>query len=98
MARRGTAADCDWLTITMAHVQDRWEKLVDGRRVRTPRYGKGKRWQARYVDPDGNERAQDFARTQDADRSIATITADVLRGAYVDPTPARSRSAKSRIR
>ena len=69
----------------MAHVQDRWEKLIDGRRVRTARFGKGKRWQARYFDPDGNERARDFARKQDAERFLATITSDVLRGAYVDP-------------
>jgi integrase len=69
----------------MAHVQDRWEKVVDGRRVRTSRFGKGKRWQARYFDPEGKERAQDFARKQDAERFVATITADVLRGAYVDP-------------
>src|SRR5438067_1297058 len=68
----------------MAHVQDRWEKIVAGRRVRTTRYGKGKRWQARYFDPDGHERAKDFARKQDAERFLATVTADVLRGAYVD--------------
>jgi hypothetical protein len=48
----------------------------------TARASGGKR---RYIDPDGNERAQDLARKQDADRFIASITADVLRGAYVDP-------------
>lgn len=35
----------------MAHIQDRWETEVDGRRVRTDRYGKGKRWRARYRGP-----------------------------------------------
>jgi len=69
----------------MGHVRDRWERTVDGGRVRTARYGKGKRWQARYLDPDGSERAKDFARKQDAERFLATITSDVLRGAYVDP-------------
>lgn len=69
----------------MAHIQDRWEKTVEGRRVRTARYGKGKRWQARYRDPDGQERTRDFARKADAERFLATITADVLRCAYVDP-------------
>lgn len=69
----------------MAHIQDRWERTVDGERVRTSRYGKGKRWQARYHDPDGHERTKDFARKADAQRFLATITADVLRGAFVDP-------------
>lgn len=40
----------------MAHIQDRWERNVGGERVRTARYGKGKRWQARYRDPGGHER------------------------------------------
>ncbi len=69
----------------MAHIQDRWERNVGGERVRTTRYGKGKRWQARYRDPDGHERTKDFARKADAERFLATITADVLRGAFVDP-------------
>ena len=43
--------------IPMAHIQDRWERTIDGERVRITRYGKGKRWQARYRDPDGHERA-----------------------------------------
>lgn len=69
----------------MPHVQDLWEKIVDGRRVRTDRYGKGRRWQARYLDPDSRERTRMFDRKQDAERFLASITADVLRGAYVDP-------------
>lgn len=69
----------------MAHVQDLWEKTVDGRRVRTGRHGKGRRWQARYHDPDGRERSRSFDRKQDAERFLSTITADVLRGVYVDP-------------
>ncbi|MCA1671119.1 MAG: site-specific integrase [Actinobacteria bacterium] len=73
----------------MAHVQDRWEKTVAGARVRTTRYGKGKRWQARYHDPDGRERTKDFARKVDAERFLTTVTSDVLRGSYVDPTAGR---------
>lgn len=69
----------------MAHVQDLWEKTFSGRRVRTNRYGKGKRWQARYLDPDGRECSRTFERKQDAERFIVTASADVLRGAYVDP-------------
>lgn len=69
----------------MAHIQDRWEKTTDGRRIRTDRYGKGRRWRARYLDPDGNERNKTFARKADAERFLASVTSDVLRGAYVDP-------------
>ncbi len=69
----------------MAHIQDLWEKIVDGRRIRTSRYGKGNRWQARYLDPDGRERTCTFERKQDAERFVVTVRADVLRGAYVDP-------------
>lgn len=67
----------------MAHVEDRWEKVVDEQRVRTGRYGSGMRWRARYVDPAGRERSRTFARRPDTDRFLATITADVLRGSYV---------------
>jgi integrase len=69
----------------MAHVEDRWEKVVAGARVRTERYGKGKRWRARYTDADGRDRSQAFARKGDAEKFLATVTADVLRGSYVDP-------------
>ncbi len=73
----------------MAHIEDRWEKAVDGRKIRTARYGKGMRWRARYHDPDGNERSQMFARRADGERFIATTTTDVLRGTYVDPSAGR---------
>ena len=53
------------------------------------RYGKGRRWQARYLDPEGRERTQMFDRKQDAERFLSTITAAVLRGAYVDPDAGR---------
>jgi integrase len=42
----------------VGHVRDRWTDAVEGsrRRVRNDRYGRGKRWQARWVEPDGTER------------------------------------------
>ena len=36
----------------MPHVEDRW--------LRPGRYGKGRRWRARYTDPDGKERSRSF--------------------------------------
>jgi integrase len=44
------------------------------------------RWRARYVDPDGRERNKGFARRADAKRFLATVSADMLRGAYIDPS------------
>lgn len=73
----------------MAHVEDRWEKLIAGRRVRTARYGAGNRWRARYVDADGRERSRTFARKGDAERFLIATEADLLRGSYVDPQRAK---------
>jgi len=73
----------------MAHIEDRWEKLVGGQRVRTDRFGKGDRWRARYFDPDGLERARTFARKADAERFLAGVESDKSRGLYVDPAAGR---------
>ncbi len=73
----------------MAHIEDRWEKLVQGERVRTDRYGKGDRWRARYFDPNGQERARTFARKADAERFLAGVESDKSRGLYVDPSAGR---------
>jgi integrase len=73
----------------MAHIQDRWETVVDGERVRTKRHGSGQRWKARYQDPDGAERSRMFERKQDAERFLAGINADIVRGYYVDPSAGR---------
>ena len=73
----------------MAHIEDRWERVVQGSRVRTDRYGKGDRWRARYLDPAGRERSQTFGRKTDAERFLATVETDKLRGAYLDPQAGR---------
>ena len=73
----------------MAHVEDRWEKVVAGQRVRTSRYGAGNRWRARYIDADGRERSQTFSRKGDAERFLVATEADLLRGSYVDPQRAK---------
>jgi hypothetical protein len=43
------------------------------------------RWRARYRGPDGNERSRTFRRRADAERFLATVEADKLRGYWVDP-------------
>ena len=74
---------------TLAHIEDRWEKVVDGQRVRTPRFGTGSRWRARYLDPRGHERSQCFGRRIDAERFLASVETTKLQGTYVDPDAGR---------
>ena len=47
------------------------------------------RWQARWRDPSGKQRAQSFARKVDAERWLASVTVDTLTGKYVDPRAGR---------
>jgi integrase len=72
----------------MAHVEDRWfteTTGADGKRTKVPtaRHGKGLRWRARVIDPDGRERNKSF-RTK-AEAFTVTTAADVRRGSYIDP-------------
>ncbi|MGW5265683.1 tyrosine-type recombinase/integrase [Microbispora sp. NPDC004025] len=74
----------------MAFVKDLWVKTVrhpDGRteKVRTARYGKGKRWLAVWLDPTGRERSSAYERKADAERKASAMGADVARGDYIDP-------------
>lgn len=48
------------------------------------------RWRARYRDDSGNEHARHFPRRADAERFIAGVQGDLLRGAYVDPAAGRT--------
>ncbi|MEU1312200.1 site-specific integrase [Streptomyces cinnamoneus] len=74
------------------HIQDRWYKTevgVSGRpvKVKTDRHGKGMRYRARYVAPDGTEKSRSFPDKQKrlADAWLAQIEADLVRGLYIDP-------------
>lgn len=49
----------------MAYVKDQWTRVVkqaDGTtaRVRTAKWGRGKRWLAAWIDPEGRERSKAF--------------------------------------
>lgn len=46
---------------------------------------RGNRWEVRYRDPDGKQRAQLFDRKVDADRFANTTEAKKLRGEWIDP-------------
>ncbi len=66
----------------MAHIQKR---VVASRRTGKP----VTRWQARYRGPDGRERTRTFDRQVDARAWLDTNSADVTRGAWIDPRPGR---------
>jgi integrase len=44
------------------------------------------RWVARYVDPEGRERARTFSKKSDAERFLAATEYSVNTGGYIDPT------------
>jgi Phage integrase, N-terminal SAM-like domain len=53
--------------------------------VTTARHGTGRRWLARWVDNESNERSKAFARKAEAQNHIAAITAALNTGTYADP-------------
>ena len=57
----------------MGHVQDRWMDLgPNGRKVRSPRWGKGNRWRARWIER-GAERSKSFPTRDAAEYHLAQI-------------------------
>jgi integrase len=67
---------------TRAGVEDRW---TNRKGEPTARHGAGKRWLARWVDPDGNERSKVFDRKVDAQKHITNVTTAIATGTYADP-------------
>ena len=73
-----------------AGIDDRWHKKVKGsdgkvRKERSAVYGKVTRWRVRWVDDSGREHTRVFERRPDAQAYLDGLTADIQRGAYVDP-------------
>ncbi|GAA0190915.1 hypothetical protein GCM10008944_03740 [Cytobacillus oceanisediminis] len=74
----------------MASISDRWHVTdSSGTRRRSARYGKGRRWQVRYRDPDGSSRNRSFERKVDAERYLIQLGSELLEGRYVDPRSGR---------
>ena len=46
-------------------------------------------WLARWRDPDGVQRKKTFPKKTDAERFLVNVSADLLRGTYVDPSAGR---------
>lgn len=55
-----------------------------GTLVCTVRHGSGRRWLARWVGNDGEERTQSFERKADAQARIAEVTSELFTHTYVD--------------
>ncbi len=71
----------------MGHVVDRWTvPSPSGRRVKGPRHGQGKRWRARWNEPDGTERSKSFTTKDAAEAHLAKVDVDMRAGRYVRDT------------
>lgn len=71
--------------------QDLWhktEKLPDGttKKVRSARYGRGKRWRVNYEDPHtGQPKSPSFQTQKEAERFENKIKSAINEGRYIDP-------------
>jgi hypothetical protein len=53
-----------------------------------PSIGKGFRWRARYLDPDGRERSRSFAAKVMAEKFLTEVEHSKIAGSYRDPDTA----------
>ena len=74
----------------MGHVVDRWTvpnpNGTRPARVKGPRWGKGKRWLARWSGPDGRERSKAFASKNAATAHVSDVESQIRGGTYVGPS------------
>ena len=61
----------------MAHVERRERRTSDGTLLKT--------YRVRWRGPDGKERNKTFQKKVEADRFCAIVSADLVKGQYVDP-------------
>lgn len=75
----------------MASVNDLWFRIDQetGKKVRTSRHGRGKRWRVTWYNDAGKSHSEAFHRKTDADNRKKRIESDQLRGEYVDPDAGR---------
>lgn len=74
----------------MGYTKDLWTRPqagLDGKivRVRNARWGKGRRWLACWIDPDGRETSRVFKIQAEADRHWRAMETDKARGDYHNP-------------
>jgi hypothetical protein len=61
----------------MASIERRERKGRNGETIRS--------YRVRWWGPNGKQRSKSFKKKVDADRFAATVSADIVRGSYVDP-------------
>ncbi|WP_046469913.1 tyrosine-type recombinase/integrase [Allosalinactinospora lopnorensis] len=71
-------------------VVDLWhqmEKQPDGskKKVRSAKYGRGKRWAARCRDNNGDQKSPTFKTKAEAENHLKNVEGDLVRGQYVNP-------------
>ena len=71
-------------------IDDLWyrrKRSASGDRIPSKRYGRGKRWRVRWVDPaTGQRHTAFFSKKAAAERHDAAMQADIARGQYVNPS------------
>lgn len=74
----------------MGHVEDRWTRPgPDGKRIRTERWGKGKRWRAVWTEPTGERKRQACDTKDEATAVVAKAATSIREGTYVPPDRGR---------
>ena len=74
-------------------IDDRWylsRRGPDGERVKSRRYGRGKRWRCRYEDANGSPRERLFERKTDAEAWNKKASTGVAEEATIDQTERRT--------
>lgn len=73
-------------------IDDRWHVKVDGEKVRSSRYGQGRRWRARYrKTTNGKQWTKSFDRQVDAQKWLDEITTSITTGMYASPEKGRTK-------
>ena len=68
------------------HAEDLWLKPdATGKKVKTERWGKGKRWRASWTEPDGTRRSRSCMTKDEASAILADVKVAQLSGAYIAP-------------
>lgn len=76
----------------MGHIRDRWTGPgANGRRIKNSRWGKGRRWQARWAGADGVEEAKAFSTRDEAVTHLAQVETGAIATGQADETGPRFR-------
>ncbi len=76
----------------MSTVGDLWyedDPGNPGKRRPTAAHGKGRRWEARWRDPEGRRRKRRFTRNQEATCFLACVAEEARAGSYTAPDGGR---------